>query len=191
MSEQNNIDLTPAIDALKQGGVVAYPTESCFGLGCDPTNVDALQKILDLKQRDIAKGVILIAASLEQAQQYVNIDDSPLQQEILASWPGPNTWLLPPKTNLDKTLKQYLCGDFSLLAMRVTAHPIASLLCQQFGGAIVSTSANIATEPSAISTAQVIAAFGDKLDYIVDAPIGADTKPSTIRDGLSGKVLRG
>ena len=179
-----------AIDILKQGGVVAYPTESCFGLGCDPHNTKALEKILTLKKRIKDKGLILIAANIEQAQAYVDFSELSLINEIKQSWPGPNTWLLPPLESLPVEVKNYICGTFPLLAVRVTAHPVANELCLNYGGAIVSTSANLAGQSAATTTQQVRDAFGNKVDYIVDDVIGQDTKPSTIRDGLTGQILR-
>lgn len=179
-----------AVEIIKQGGVIAYPTESCFGLGCDPQNLAALEKILTLKKRIKDKGLILIAANLEQAQAYVDFSELSLLDEIKQSWPGPNTWLLPPAKSLPDEVRNYICGTFPLLAVRVTAHSVANELCLNYGGAIVSTSANLAGQPAATTTQQVLDAFGNKVDYIVDAAIGQDTKPSTIRDGLTGQVLR-
>jgi len=183
-----------AVQALKQGGVIAYPTESCFGLGCDPQNTQALEKIIQLKQRDKAKGLIIVAANVEQASKYIDLDKSPFKNDIKLSWPGANTWLLPPKDTLDSAVKEYLCGSFPLLAVRVSAHPVVQELCLAFGGAIVSTSANLAGKEASQTRAQVVDTFGSdlnpELDYIVDAQIGNDKKPSTIRDGLTGTVLR-
>ena len=181
--EQRNIQ--QAVTALKAGEVIAYPTESCFGLGCDPQNQSALEKIIQLKARSVNKGLILIASSIEQTKTYVTFENLALEQQILNSWPGPNTWLLPPKQNVNEILR----GEFSLLAIRVTAHPIAKQLCESFGGAIVSTSANLAGESALLETKSVAHVFGKQL-HIVEGLIGEDTKPSTIRDGLTGQILR-
>ncbi len=174
-----------AVKALNEGEVIAYPTESCFGLGCDPQNKSVVEKVVRLKARSANKGLILIAASIEQANVYVELDDSTFKQQILDSWPGPNTWLLPPKPQVSPLLR----GEFPLLAIRVTAHPMSKKLCESFGGAIVSTSANLSGEPALLDRESVVGVFGGQL-HIVDGVIGKDTKPSTIRDGLTGQTLR-
>lgn len=183
---QKSKRLQAAIDSLKMGGVIAYPTESCFGLGCDPKNQAAIQKVINIKSRSESKGLILIAATIEQTAEYVDLDKSPLKSHILDSWPGSNTWLLPAKDSVLPILK----GDFPLLAIRVTKHPIASQLCQQFGGAIVSTSANFSGHDALKNSAAVEHAFAGQIDMVLDGMIGDDIKPSTIRDGLTGQILR-
>ncbi len=185
MSAIVTADLSIAVEALKSGGVIAYPTESCFGLGCDPTKPEAIKKIISIKQRSADKGLILIAANTLQATEYVTIEGSQ-KQSITESWPGPNTWLLAPKESAHPLLR----GEFPLQAMRVTAHDIANQLCDAFGGAIVSTSANLASQAMLTHIDDVSHYFGDQLDVILDAPIGNDTSPSTIRNGLTGEILR-
>ena len=181
----HTLNIAQTASAIAAGEVVAYPTESCFGLGCDPTNIAAIEKIIQLKARSANKGLILIAASALQAKEYVDVYDSPFQQEILNSWPGPNTWLLTPRL----TVLPILRGNFSQLAMRVTAHPIASAICAEFGGAIVSTSANLSGDTALVDEAAVARVFGKQIK-IAEGDIGADCKPSTIRDGLTGEILR-
>ena len=179
-------DIQAAVSVLHQGGVIAYPTESCFGIGCDPNNATAIERVISIKARSASKGLIIIAATIEQAMEYIDLEQSKFKDDILASWPGPNTWLLPAKAYVQPLLK----GDFPLLAVRVTKHPVANELCRQFGGAIVSTSANLAGEDALKTTAEVQRVFSDKVDEIVDDVVGDDAKPSTIRDGLSGEILR-
>ena len=179
------LNVAQTAKAIASGEVVAYPTESCFGLGCDPKNLAAIEKIFELKARSANKALILIAATVEQAREYVDVFDSPFQQEIQNSWPGPNTWLLTPKPIVLSKLR----GEFPQLAMRVTAHPIASAICTEFGGAIVSTSANLSGEDALLDAAAVARVFGKHIK-IAAGDIGSDRKPSTIRDGLTGKILR-
>ena len=186
MKKPSTINTIPeAVDAIKSGEVIAYPTESCYGLGCDPNNLKAVEKIIALKSRSSNKGLILIAASVDQAEQYVDLKSSPFRDEILASWPGPNTWLLPPKEHVLPALR----GEFPLLAIRVTAHPEAKRLCEAYGGAIVSTSANISGTDSLVSAESVIEVFTDFVK-VVEGLIDADKKPSTIRNGMTGDTLR-
>jgi len=174
-----------AVKSLEQGGVIAYPTESVFGLGCDPWDEVAVMKLLSVKQRAWEKGLILIAADFNQLQDFIE----PLSAEVLAqleqTWPGPVTWLLPAK----KGVPAYLNGQHHTIAVRVTAHQQTADLCRAFGGAIVSTSANLAGLPAAKTTQDVRWALPD-LDYILPGLCsGADT-PSEIRDALTGKKIR-
>ena len=106
--------------------------------------------------------------------------------EIRASWPGPHTWLLPACS----TTPDWLTGRFDTLAVRVTAHPLAAALCRVYGGAIVSTSANRAARPPARTALQVRLALGGQVDTVLAGRcVGAD-RPSTIRDGRTGRLLR-
>lgn len=188
MSEIKQNIYTQAVDALTEGGVIAYPTESCFGLGCDPDNLQAVEKILQLKQRPQEKGVILIASDYSQLMRYV--DDSKIPQDkryqVLSHWPGPFTLLLP---TLD-SVPSILTGQFSTIAVRVTNHPIARELCRAYGKPIVSTSANLSGQPSAKSFSEVEQVFSEKVDFIVPGQIGESDKPSTIINPLTQEVFR-
>jgi len=178
--------LKQAVQCLKGGGVIAYPTEAVFGLGCDPLNPYAVTRLLQLKQRDIAKGLILIAADQAQLSVYIEPPSATMQAELDATWPGPVTWLLKPRP----TIPQWLTGAHDSLAVRVTAHPLTRTLCQAFGGPLVSTSANPSQQPPARNTLTVHRYFHDQLDYIVSGPLGARAKPTEIRDARTGRILR-
>ena len=183
---QNTKDIDNAVQSLQAGGVIAYPTEYCFGLGCDPKNEQAIARLLEIKQRRPEQGVILIASSVEQVSEYVDLDASDLRQDILDSWPGPNTWLLPAREHVSTWVR----GKHKTVAVRVTAHQTSQQLCDQFGGAIVSTSANRHGQPALLDSQSVGDEMGDELDYIVDQLVGGASSASTIRDGLTGKQLR-
>lgn len=175
-----------AVHTLQQGGVIAYPTEAVWGVGCDPANTQALEKLMALKARDPNKGVILIAASTDQVLPLMTAI-TPEQQGCLdETWPGPNTWLVPPSDRVHSLVK----GQHPLVAVRVTAHPLVQALCQAFGGAIVSTSANLAGEAPAMSAQQVADYFGEQLDFILPGELGGADNPSTIRNLLTGETLR-
>ncbi|HEY3487345.1 MAG TPA: Sua5/YciO/YrdC/YwlC family protein [Gammaproteobacteria bacterium] len=171
---------------LRTGGVIAYPTEAVYGLGCDPVNESAVHKILVLKQRPVEKGLILIAADTHQLEQY--IDPGLLSQNpaVLASWPGPHTWLFPCK----KTTPRWLTGRHDTLAVRVTAHPVAAGLCRAFGAALVSTSANPANDAPAREPQQVKRYFGEGVDMIINGAVDTSAQVSSIREALTGKQLR-
>lgn len=185
-SSQFGDAINQAIEFLRAGGVVAYPTEYCFGLGCDPNNVDAVKRLLSIKQRQREQGVILIAASSEQACDYVELDRSPIKSEILASWPGPNTWILPARDSVSEWVR----GRHQGVAIRVPEHSICLQMCSQFESAIVSTSANRHGQPALLNASDVQAEMGVELDYVLDAPVGGALSASTIRDGLSGAQIR-
>jgi L-threonylcarbamoyladenylate synthase len=175
-----------AVAVLKQGGIIAYPTEAVFGLGCDPDDDAALNRLLALKQRPAEKGLIIIAASFEQLKPYIQTLTENQKQKLLATWPGRVTWLLPVKN----TVSRLLVGQHDSIAARVTAHPIASELCRQYGKPLVSTSANLSGHEPARSVGEVKKQFANNLDYIVDGDVDLKAMPSEIRDLISDKVIR-
>jgi L-threonylcarbamoyladenylate synthase len=177
-----------AAAALRAGGVVAYPTEAVFGLGCDPRNHAAFDRLFALKQRPPAHGVLLIAADFDQLAPYVDLAATPVEalQRAQASWPGPHTWILPRATGVPA----WIAGAHAGIAVRVTAHAPAAALCRAFGGALVSTSANRHGEMPARTAAQLHAAFGDALDAILNGSTGGLEQPTPIRDAISGALVR-
>ncbi|MEJ2553738.1 MAG: Sua5/YciO/YrdC/YwlC family protein [Gammaproteobacteria bacterium] len=170
---------------LHLGGIIAYPTEGVWGLGCDPTDAQAVLRLLMLKHRPWQKGLILIAADYEQLAPFVTATPA-LLKRVRATWPGPVTWLLPARDGTPP----WLCGIHRSLAVRVTAHPVAAALCRRFGGALVSTSANLSGRPAARRQLQVRRYFGAGLDYIVPGPLGPQQGATEIRDAISGSVIR-
>lgn len=182
----NNSALKHASDAVRNGGVVAYPTESVFGLGCDPLNHAAIERLLLLKHRNADQGLILIAATTSQLEPFIQDIEPLLWQSVLRSWPGPVTWLIPAKA----AIPHLLTGNHNTLAVRVTAHRIAADLCLACDSALVSTSANLSGQPPAHDAAEVEACFGTQLDYILDGTVGSLKNPTEIRDAVSGDILR-
>lgn len=184
------IDLSNALNVLKNRGVIAYPTESVFGLGCDPDCEQAIEKILQIKKRPAHKGLILIAADLEQLKNYADFSSLNAQQlsAIKKTWPGPFTWVIPAKKNLSKLIS----GDFNSVAVRVSAHPVVQQLCLQFGKPVISTSANLSGLEPCTTSRQVRAMFTNQplLESITDAPVSGLSAPSQIFDAQSGKRLR-
>ncbi|WP_020396071.1 L-threonylcarbamoyladenylate synthase [Thiolinea disciformis] len=179
-------DIHAAVAIVQHGGLLAYPTEAVFGLGCDPSNLVAVERLLTLKQRPIEKGLILIASDLSQLDDYLDPIPTELLARIHPTWPGPITWLLPAKTNVSTWLR----GEHLGLAVRISAHPTCQILCQKLGHPLISTSANRTTEPAARDAPTVKAYFEDQVDYILDLPTGGRAQPSEIRDALSGKTIR-
>lgn len=178
--------LRHAVRALRAGGVVAYPTEAVWGLGCEPRDREAVAWLLQLKQRDWRRGLILIAADLGQLRPFVGDLESRHLQPALSSWPGPATWLLPASSQAPR----WITGGRETIAVRVTAHPPAVALCRAYGGAIVSTSANIAGRPPALTRLQLRSRFGSELDVILPGALGKLDRPTPIRDLVTGKIVR-
>ena len=175
-----------AVDCLESGGVIAYPTEAVYGLGCDPFNADACYAILKLKQRDESKGLILIASDWQQIKPLLGKVNFQREQAIQKTWPGPFTWVFP-RTHL---VPDWISGMYDTVAVRITAHPVASKLCERYGKPIVSTSANRSSSPSALDNLEVYEQFGDTIDYILPGRVGELTNPTEIRDAETDKIIR-
>ncbi|MGF1704267.1 L-threonylcarbamoyladenylate synthase [Enterovibrio baiacu] len=176
------------VKALSQGGVIAYPTEGVFGVGCDPDNAQAIQALLDVKERDRAKGLILIAADLAQLEGYIDMRllSEETKADVLASWPGPVTWVMPA----GQKITDWVTGQFDTVAVRVSDHPDVQSLCNAFGKPITSTSANLSGEAPCRSVEEVDAQLGDRVACILEGKTGGLERPTEIRDARSGKVLR-
>ncbi len=181
-------ELVKAINALKAGEVIAYPTEAVFGVGCDPDNLQAIALLLALKQREKSKGLILIAADYQQLRAYVDessLNDAQMQQ-IQQRWPEPVTWVLPARAGLT----DWLTGQFDTIAVRVSDHPLVQQLCRAYGKPLTSTSANLSGLPAGRTAAEVRLQLGDRLNVILDAPTGGRNNPSEIRDIRTGHIFR-
>lgn len=180
------LHLRKAVRALRDGGVIACPTEAVWGLSCDPNDADAVEHLLALKGRPMDKGLILVAAS-EQQLEFLLGDLSAQQRQALAeTWPGPATWLLPHRNRVP----DWICGKHATVAVRVSAHPAVAALCNAWGGALVSSSANRAGAQPAREAYQVQRYFGAAVDYILPGRTGLSDKPTSIRDLASGTIVR-
>ncbi len=175
-------ELQRAARILKQGGIVAYATEYCFGLGCDPFNRNAVLRLLRLKHRPVKKGLIVLAADTGQLTSY--LDDIP--PRVAASWPGPHTWLLLPRPGVPG----WITGRHEKIALRVTAHAQAAALCHAAGMAIASTSANRAGESPARTEREVVRRFGKRVDYVLRGGVGEARRPTPIRDAVTDTLVR-
>jgi len=170
---------------LEAGGLIAYPTEAVFGLGCDPHNETAVERLLTVKQRSWSKGLILIAAAFDQLAPFVIPLSDTQRTQVETTWPGPVTWLLPAHPDVPFWLR----GEHDTLAVRVTAHPLASAICRAWGGALVSTSANLSGRPPARTALAVRKQFGQQVDYVIPGATGGARKPTEIRS-LNGRIVR-
>ncbi len=177
-----------AVRCLKGGGLVAYPTESVYGVGCDPFNVDAVYRLLALKHRDEAKGLILVAANRHQVKTLLpDLSDQQLNFLEQSSLAEPLTGLLADEND---DIPPWIKGRHSRVAIRISRHPMVQELCLLFGGAIVSSSANITGFPSAKSPLQVRQQLQSGLDYLLVGPLGGARKPSRIQDLCSNTIIR-
>ncbi|MES9943435.1 MAG: L-threonylcarbamoyladenylate synthase [Candidatus Thiodiazotropha sp.] len=188
---RHNTDLRPwrirlAADIIHRGGLVAYPTEAVYGLGCHPLDRDAVSRLLVLKQRPMAKGLILIADKIESLYPYIVSLSEEIMQPVRESWPGPATWIIPATRNVP----YWLTGEHSTLAVRVTDHPIAAALCGAAGTPLVSTSANISRHPPARTPLEVHLRCGNGIDLILHGKTGGLERPTPIREAVSGRVIR-
>jgi L-threonylcarbamoyladenylate synthase len=182
----NHWHIDCAVRVVRHRGVIAYPTEAVFGLGCAPCYPEAVRRILSLKRRNPAKGLIVVASELSQLQGLIDLDALGSGKErVLATWPGPVTWIIPARPGVP----DWLTGAHPGLAVRLSAHVQVRALCDRVG-ALVSTSANPEGAPPARDARRVRAYFGDALDYILPGTVGGRSSPSEIRDARSGTVLR-
>lgn len=170
---------------IKRGGLVAYATESCFGLGCDPQNAHALKKLLKLKQRDKAKGLIVIGAHLKQLKPLCATLSNQQLAKLRATWPAAHTWVVPAADSCSPLLT----GGRGSIAVRVPAHQGARNLCILAGMAIVSTSANLSGQKSIKTYQAALRKFSGRV-WVLPGKIGHYRKPSTVQDLVSGNILR-
>ncbi len=187
MSDRS-LSVDDASRRLHAGAVLAYPTEGVWGLGCDPRNETAVLRLLAIKQRDIGKGLILIAADEAQLAPFIAMAelDDVQADAVRASWPGPNTWIVPASAEAPG----WITGQHTGIAVRVSAHPEVVALCLAFGGALVSTSANLAGQPAPRRRDELPPSLLANIDGVVHGETGGRETASVIRDALSGQLVR-
>lgn len=175
-----------AVDSLRQGKIIAYPTESVYGLGCDPFNEASVTKLLQLKGRSWEKGLILISPHFFHFENLILPVEDELLNKVWATWPGAVTWLFPATEQAPK----WITGIHKSIAIRVTNHPIATKISSTFGKPIVSTSANREGEIPIRDAVTIKKNFPHGIDIIVDGQTGGRMNPSEIRDVITGKTIR-
>lgn len=180
------LDTNGAVEQLRAGNIIAYPTEAVFGLGVDPGNEAAVRQLMSLKGRRKAAGFVLIASQFSQLQPWVAKVDEALLAKAMQTWPGPVTWLFPRAQHVP----DIIAGEHATVAVRVTAHEPSRQLCDAFGAALISSSANKTAAKPARSAAEVATYFGHDIAGILTGPLGGALQPSQIRDLVSGAVIR-
>jgi L-threonylcarbamoyladenylate synthase len=186
MAKHKLLTVDQAAHCLRAGEIIAYPTEAVFGLGCDPCNEQAVRRLLNLKNRPVSAGLILIADCYQRFEPFIGPVSAELRALAMSAWPGPVSWLFPRADSVP----DWLAGEHETIALRLTAHPTCKALCAAFAGAIVSTSANPSTAEPARSAGRVDEYFGSCLAGIVSGELGGKERPSEIRDLASGAVIR-
>lgn len=179
-------EIGAAAALLREGGVLAYPTEGVYGLGCDPDNRAAFERIFAMKRRPPEQGVLLIAADFEQVRGWIGNAPEAALERARAAWPGAHTFIFPRSSRVP----EWIAGGHAGIALRVTAHPPAAALCRAFAGPIVSTSANRHGEPPGRTAQEVASLFGDALDAVLDAPLGGLDRSTPITDAVTGAIIR-
>lgn len=182
----NHHRIIRAEQALHAGGVIAYPSEAVWGLGCDPFSESAVERILALKRRQRSMGLILIAADISQFLPFLRGLPELQLQQLAATWPGPVTWLVPN----NGVAPDWITGGRDTLALRVTDHPLALALCRAFASPIVSTSANPHGFPPARDRTKVNSYFRGNIDEVLPGVVGSAGRPTEIRHLITGKIIR-
>ncbi|ETX12512.1 tRNA threonylcarbamoyladenosine biosynthesis protein RimN [Marinomonas ushuaiensis DSM 15871] len=171
---------------LKQGGVIAYPTEAVWGLGCDPYNEKAVRRILELKSRPEYKGLILVAGEEKELAPWLSLLDDDAKQRLISKSDTPTSWVVPDT----EITPSWVRGEHESVAIRLSQHASVQRLCKAFQGVIVSTSANPAGLPPAMSIDEINIYFGDNIDAIFDASLGKASQPSQVRDIVTDTLFR-
>ncbi len=179
-------NLEQAREAVRGGGVIAYPTEAVYGLGCDPLDEQAVAHLKALKERPANKGFVLVANHFSQLAPFCGVIGNTAWQRVRQTWPGPHTWVFPRTLTCPPWLHDRSAG----IAVRVSAHPVVAALCDLCNCALVSTSANLSGEPPLRTAREVEKQFGERLDCIVAGDLGGGGAPTPIRDAASGRLIR-
>ena len=182
----NRFQISLAVKVLRGGGVLAYPTEGVFGLGCDPLNGLAVAKLAAMKRREVAQGFILIGACLTDLLPFI-FPDEKIFEKIVAETPNATTWIVPAA----EALPNWLLGPGQTVAVRLTSHPLSARLCCAFGGAVISTSANSRGQRPAKGLLRIRQTFRtDCIDFLLPGRLGGAKGPSEIRDASTGRIVR-
>jgi len=180
------ISIRKSIQLLKNKHVVFYPTESVFGLGCDPESKNAVNKILVIKNRNINKGFILVSHNYSQVEHYVEYSRLTIcKQELFSYWKNMNTVLLPSKDSVP----YWITGDSKLIAIRISNHSVIKNICIGFGKPIISTSANISGKAPCKTLLDLQEQFGNDIN-VVKGSLGSNKSPSNIINAITQEYVR-
>ncbi len=180
----HNATITDILTVLQKGGIVIMPTDTVYGLHCDPHYLSAIEKIITLKQRDNTKGLILIADNLERFSEYIEPLPENIKEKIRKS-PG-ITWLVPAQKNISKLIT----GEFNTVAIRVCKNQMIAKLSELLNSPLISTSANISHHPVAHNKNEMMQMFPEGIDLIIEGDVPKNAQASEIRDAFTNERLR-
>lgn len=162
------------------------PTESVYGLHCLPHHLNAIKKILQLKQRSEDKGLILIASCWAQLDEYIAPLPDRVKEKVESACAVPTTWIIPAR----QQVSPLITGEFNTVAVRITTHLFISCLCDLLNSPLISTSANISGQAVARSAAEIKAIFPEGIDLIIEGEVPPANQPSQILDAMTGERWR-
>jgi L-threonylcarbamoyladenylate synthase len=166
------------VQFLKDGQVVAYPTETFYGLGVDVHNEKAIKQLYKLKQRDYGLPISILVSDIEMLAKVVTEISDTARQLIKSFWPGPLTILFPAHKSISKSLST----NTGKIGVRVSSHPVATALVRELGGPITTTSANLTSFPPSLNIKHIQTYFKDRLACIIDVGEGEPSRGSTVID---------
>jgi len=175
-----------AVATVQSGGLLVYPTEGVYGIGCDYRNQSTVLRLLQLKKRKIQQGLVLIASHIDQVLCLIQPLDRLHLARALKTWPGHHTWVFPASSLAPK----WVTGSHDSVAIRVTEHPTVKALCDHLGHALISTSANISGQVTPNKSQEIQDIWGNQVNYYLDLPLGGANQPSPIRLASDGRQLR-
>ena len=183
MGKSANLD--SAVKTIKTQGVIAYPTEGVWGLGCDPFSYSAVEKLLNLKKRSVTQGLLLVATHIDQFDPFLEGLERKHYDELDRTWPGPITYLVPD----NGFAPRWVVGEHQTLGLRISDHPVIKALCS-LTGPLVSTSANITGSPPMKSAEEIKEVFSEEIDYVLFGELGKLGRPTEIKNIVTGEILR-
>lgn len=178
-------EVQKAVSTLNDGGVIVYPTETCYGIGCDARDLEAVEKVFNVKQRDRGKKLTCIVSSIKMAERFCNLSE--VEKEVCKEFmPGPLTLVAEKK---EGRISDQVNDDF---AFRISSSEICRSISEGVGGPVVATSANISVRSSSYSVDSISGELVEKVDYVLDKGELSGKKPSTILkiEGQEVEVLR-
>ena len=178
-------DLARAVNIIKTQGVIAYPTEGVWGLGCDPFSQRAVDKLLNIKKRSVDQGLLLVATHIGQFDPFLEGLERKYYEELDRAWPGPTSYLVPD----NGFAPRWVVGAHQTLGLRISDHPVIKALCS-LTGPLVSTSANITGSPPMKSAEEIKELFSEEIDYVLFGELGKLGRPTKIKNIVTGEILR-
>lgn len=178
--------INQAVATVKDGGILVYPTEAVYGLGCDFKNEAAVSRLLKVKQREKSQGLVLIGSHLQHVLPLIKPENRFHLARALNTWPGHHTWVFPKS----ESVPDWISGQHNTVAVRISSHPTVKLLCDRLNQVLVSTSANISGQNTLSNCQQLESLWHDQIDYYLDLPLGSESSPSEIKVAATGQILR-